>query len=124
MSCLDDVREFHEAMDAPVAYRPEVPDARIRETRKRLIEEEFRELMVELDGDDVAAVAKETVDLVYVALGAAVEYGIDLDLVWDVVHASNMAKLGPNGKPTRREDGKILKPEGWQAPDIAALLAR
>ena len=41
---------------------------------------------------------------------------------WAVVHVSNMAKLGPDGKPIYREDGKILKPEGWQPPDIGAVL--
>jgi hypothetical protein len=50
------------------------------------------------------------------------EMGIPFDAVWRAVHESNMAKLGPNGEIIRREDGKVLKPPGWTAPDIAAVL--
>lgn len=50
--------------------------------------------------------------------GAAVTFGVDLAPFWALVHAANMAKAGG----PKREDGKALKPEGWQDPDIAGLL--
>lgn len=54
---------------------------------------------------------------------AAHSYGIPLAAVWDAVQAANMAKVDPvTGKVRRREDGKILKPDGWQPPNIAAVL--
>jgi predicted HAD superfamily Cof-like phosphohydrolase len=56
-------------------------------------------------------------DLLYVVYGAAVTFGIDLDPFFDEVHRSNMAKDGG----ATREDGKILKPEGWQPPAIRAI---
>lgn len=58
------------------------------------------------------------VDLVYVTLGAAVAWGIDLDPFFEEVQRANMSKAsGP-----RRGDGKVLKPEGWKPPDIEAVL--
>ena len=60
-------------------------------------------------------------DIIYIVCGTAASYGIPLNKVFDEVHRSNMAKL-VDGKPIRREDGKILKPEGWTAPDIKKVL--
>ena len=56
------------------------------------------------------------------AYGTAHVYGIDLDAVLDEVHASNMTKLGADGRPIRRADGKVLKGPGYRPPDIAAVL--
>ena len=47
---------------------------------------------------------------------------VDAEELVGRIHASNMSKLGEDGQPVRREDGKILKPEGWTPPDLAALL--
>jgi predicted HAD superfamily Cof-like phosphohydrolase len=61
-------------------------------------------------------------DLMVVTVGMGLELGMPLDRLWDEVHRSNMAKVGPDGKVTYREDGKVLKPEGWTPPDIKAAL--
>lgn len=53
-------------------------------------------------------------DLIYVAVGAALELGIPLGAVWAEVHTANMRKVGGG----RRGDGKVLKPEGWTPPDV------
>ena len=63
-------------------------------------------------------IAKEICDVIYVAVGIACMYGIDLEPVWAAVHESNMAK-GPQSEPC---DGKVPKPDGWQAPDIESIL--
>ncbi len=84
--------------------------------------EEFGELLDAMEEAEVAAIAKEGADVIVTVLGTMAEYGIPFDAVWDAVHASNMAKRGPDGEVYRREDGKIVKPPGWQAPDIAGLL--
>lgn len=67
--------------------------------------------------------AREHGDLAYVNSGGAVNAGIPLTAVVAEIHAANMRKLGPDGKPIVNEHGKALKPEGWQPPDIAAVLA-
>ena len=89
--------------------------------RMRLLEEEFNEYLESEIEDDLENIAKELADIIYIVCGTAVSYGIPLDRVFDAVHQSNMAKL-VDGKPIRREDGKILKPEGWTAPDIKSIL--
>ena len=65
------------------------------------------------------------VDALYTIHGTALAMGVDLDPFWDAVHAANMSKVDGSLGPLRvREDGKILKPPGWRAPDILALLKR
>lgn len=68
--------------------------------------------------DKIVPIADALADLVYVAYGAALEFGIDLDAVIREVHASNMSKLNADGTVLRRDDGKILKGDGFFAPRI------
>lgn len=69
-------------------------------------------------------IARELGDLTYVTAGGAVNNGVPLTAVVAEIHAANMRKLGPDGKPIVDEHGKARKPkEGWQPPDIAAVLA-
>jgi len=72
---------------------------------------------------DIVEIADALADIIYIACGTAVSYGIPLDKVFEEVHRSNMAKL-VDGKPLKREDGKVIKPVGWTAPDIAGVLKR
>ena len=83
--------------------------------RQALIEEEVGELQAAAGAGDLVGVADALADIVYVAYGTAHVYGIDLDAVLDEVHASNMTKLGADGRPVRRADGKILKGPGLPA---------
>lgn len=75
---------------------------------------------------DLAAVTKELADLRYVTEGAAVALGLPLDEAYEIVHASNMSKLGEDGRPIKDDGGKALKgPNYWQAePRIRELLLR
>ena len=87
------------------------------ELRARLIREEADETVKAiLEGDLVEAI-DGLCDLLYVALGTAVSFGVDLEPFWEEVHANNMTKLaGPI------VDGKLRKPEGWKPPRIRELL--
>lgn len=73
---------------------------------------------------DAAEITKELADLRYVTDGAAVALGLPLDAAYGLVHDSNMSKLGADGKPIRREDGKALKGPNYQPaePAIRRLL--
>lgn len=71
------------------------------------------------DTDRVAYALSRVVEAAYTAAAA---WGFDLDAILEEVHRSNMAKLGPDGEVIRRADGKVMKPEGWQPPQIAAVL--
>ena len=118
------VAQFHVSYDLPVRSRPtaEVGSDQV-ELRLALIEEEVGELREAAVAGDLTGIADALADIVYVAFGTAHVYGIDLDAVLDEVHTSNMTKLGADGRPVRRDDGKILKGPGYRAPDVASVLA-
>lgn len=116
------VREFHEAFGVPIRTTPDL-DVPERDLRRRLLAEETNEADFAIAFGDLPGAAQELADIVYVAYGAALTFGIDLDAVIAEVHRANMAKLGPDGTPVYREDGKVLKPEGWKAPDVVSVLA-
>lgn len=122
MSPFAKLRAFHEAFDLPRPDSPGLPDDDQRALRRKLLAEEFKEYMDAEDQNDLAEIAKELSDVIYIAYGTAVAYGIPMDAVFDEVHRSNMAKLGPDGKVIRRDDGKVLKPQGWTKPDIGAIV--
>lgn len=115
------VTEFHEAFGLMVNSVPALPDTATRDLRKKLLAEEYTEYTTAEAEDDIVEIADALADLIYIACGTAVAYGIPLDRVFAEVHRSNMAKL-VDGKVIRREDGKILKPTGWTPPDVAGIL--
>jgi predicted HAD superfamily Cof-like phosphohydrolase len=111
--------EFHEH---PNALAEGTNTQRLRRT---LHQEEHDELVYELalaaDGfGDLAQIARELADVVYVTYGTAWAFGIDLDAALAEVHRAAMDKMRAG---RRREDGKILKPPGFQPPDMAAAIA-
>lgn len=110
--------EFHQAFGQPFGHG-DVADSALRRT---LHEEEHAELLAALDAADLAAVAHELADVVYVAYGSAHSLGIPLTRVIAEVHRANMSKIGTDG-PTLREDGKLLKPPSFRRADVAAVLA-
>lgn len=122
------VQEFHETYDHPVVDAPKIPSWEREELRVNLISEELMELEQAIDIPDneaerkLVAVADALADLIYVTYGAALEYGIDLDAVVAEVHRSNMSKLGEDGKPIHRSDGKVLKGPHYSEPDLHAIL--
>jgi predicted HAD superfamily Cof-like phosphohydrolase len=116
-----DVKEFQTAVGQNVSEVPEFPDENERVLRRKLLKEEVEEYFDGEDKDDLENVAKELADIIYIVCGTAASYGIPLDRVFNEVHRSNMEKL-VDGKVVRRDDGKILKPEGWAAPDIKSVL--
>jgi predicted HAD superfamily Cof-like phosphohydrolase len=124
---INDVKKFHEGVGAPMPEKPTVPpDERVR-LRWNLIHEEWSEIAENMFDDDgnvqvnMVGVADGIADLIYVLIGTALEFGIPLDRVWNEVQRSNMDKFR-DGKVTRREDGKILKPADWKGPDIEGCL--
>lgn len=118
----EQVGHFNRLMGAYISGKPATPPEDIVELRKELIREEMIELEDAWTANDLVDIADALADLIYVAIGCAGAYGIPLAKVFAEVHRSNLAKLGPDGKPVVREDGKIIKPEGWQKPDIARIL--
>lgn len=125
------VWEFHTAFGQVRNIIPTLPGSEtladpnsLRSLRKRLLEEEYNEYVTGEDNNDLVEIADAIADILYIAYGTAVSYGLPMDEIFDEVHASNMSKLGDDGKPIYREDGKILKGPEFFKPDIAAIIER
>ena len=124
----DCVKAFTEAMGQPVGADIEDEDHRwsLMCMRRDLIAEEVHEFYDELqyycDAPlDKAALTKELADILYVVYGFAVTFGLPIDEVFERVHRSNMSKLGDDGKPLYRDDGKVLKGPNYQPPKLDDL---
>lgn len=135
MKTIDDVAAFHTKFGVPVLTQPQLPSVNRMRLRAKLITEEYLELMramgwpVIVDhtvfdtwpaNPDLVAIADGCADLKYVTIGTEHEFGIPALAVWDEVQRSNMSKVGGG----TREDGKIMKPSDWLAPDIASVLKK
>ena len=125
MSHFADLLEFHRAVGLSAPNAPTLPDVQTLELRRTLIQEEFAEVRAEFDKARAAGqvlelsdLLHELADLLYVTYGTFVACGVDADVVFAEVHRANMQKAG--GK--RREDGKILKPEGFKSADVKGVL--
>lgn len=118
----DRVREFHETFGVPVLASPRIPLDRV-ELRLNILDEERRELGEAIEASDIVEVADALTDMAYLIYGTALEFGIDLNACFAEVHRSNMSKLGEDGKPIYREDGKVMKGPNYSRPDLRAVLA-
>lgn len=119
------VDAFHDATGAPRYALPPSTDEETYETWRdvkgvgsKLIEEEYNELMEAIKSEDFAAMVHEACDLLYVVAGLFVRIGVDAKVAFDAVHEKNMEKLGG----PKREDGKQLKPEGFEPLDMSKVL--
>lgn len=113
-----DVLEFHRKL-APsrICNNPSLPTNPVCRT---LIEEEDAEMFAALDRGDLPEFVDGILDSIYVRLGMLVHCGVNPDPIWAAIQSSNMAKEGGD----TRADGKVLKPPGWTAPDVAGLLRK
>ncbi len=116
------VGDFMEAFGQDVLDEPTWPDFETRMLRLDLIEEEYNELETAIHEKDMVGVADALTDLLYVIYGAGHAFGLDLDVCFNEVHRSNMSKLGEDGRPIYREDGKVLKGPDYFEPNLAELI--
>ncbi len=77
-----------------------------------------------IDSRNLAAVQSTLAGLVYTLNGVVNAWNIPLRPFWDEVHAANMRKLGPDGKPLRDAGGKVIKPPGWVGPNHGPIFER
>lgn len=87
----------------------------------RLLVEEVRESVDAIIAEDIEEIADGLVDIVYIVMGIANRYGIDFDACWTEVQNANIAKF-PYGEVNLDASGKILKPTGWEPPNIKKAL--
>jgi len=122
MTNFQKVREFMLAFGhgAPEKYTELTMEQ--LDLRLRLIEEELNEVEEAMLENEPVNIAKELTDLLYVVYGTAAAYGIEIDECFDAVHKSNMSKLNADGKPSYREDGKILKGDLYKPADLTDIV--
>ena len=90
-----------------------------------LIEEEFKELKVAIDNNDNVEVLDALLDIVVVTIGAMHSMGANGEGGWKEVMRTNFAKIDKEtGKVRKREDGKVLKPQGWTPPGLAPFITK
>lgn len=151
MTIWEQVKAFHVAFKLPVGIRPGLapfadkertlmlPHLRnciqtlestckiegtvgLRALRIKLLLEEVAEYVQAEVDNDIIAISDALTDIHYIAAGTEVAYGIPGEAVFNYIHANNMSKLGPDGNPIYRADGKVIKPDNWVAPDVAKFL--
>lgn len=120
MNYFEMVREFHETFKQPIGKTVGLTNrARLRTD---MLTEEFDEYIEALADCDIVELADALADMVYIACGTAVEFGIPFDDVFAEVHRANMSKLMPDGTPLLREDGKVMKGPDYTPPNIKSIL--
>ena len=108
--------DFMEAFGQEVRYIPIIPAVSEMALRLDLIEEEVQELREGMGKASLLEIADALTDILYVVYGAGHTFGIDLDECYNEVHRSNMTKLGEDGRPMYRPDGKVMKGPNYEEP--------
>jgi len=116
------VGDFMQVFGQEIKDIPEMPSEEIQQLRVELIAEELEEFKDALAAMDIVEVADALTDLLYVVYGAGHSFGLDLDCCFAEVHASNMSKLGEDGQPVYRSDGKVLKGPKFFKPNLEYVL--
>lgn len=118
------VEEFHRTYSMPIAHEPQVPTKKRQDLRIELLEEELIELKEAFSENDIVAVFDALLDLQYVLDGTFCECGMHKHKMKGIteVHRSNMSKLGEDGTPIYREDGKVLKGPNYSKPNLVKVL--
>lgn len=129
-SWIDCVKEFNKAYDVPTFFTAKSQDAYKDAVNEQidLIREEIAELISahrawqDWGGGNFAQILDAICDSIYVLIGLALKMGFNLDGAFREVHRSNMSKLGPDGKPIKRADGKVLKGPNFTPPKLDAYI--
>ncbi len=122
---LKAVQDFHIAFGLGVE---ELPIAKLSEQKLKLrfdlMAEENEEYFEAAQNNDLVEVADALGDMLYILCGTILEHGMQykIEEVFDEIQRSNMSKLGANGKPIYREDGKVMKGPNYFKPNISLIL--
>lgn len=123
--CISCVSEFHEAFglgknETPVADLGKAKN----KLRFELMKEENEEYLEAANNNDLVEVADALGDMLYILCGTIIEHGLQykIEEVFDEIQRSNMSKLGEDGKPIYREDGKVMKGPNYFKPDFEEIL--
>ena len=121
---LQQLWDFQSAYNSTRNTKPTLLDPSESMLRYELGKEELIEYLEACNNDDLVEITDALADQLYILLGTMVAHGMQdiIEDVFDEVHRSNMSKLGVDGKPIYREDGKILKGPNFTPPNIGQFL--
>ena len=118
---IEQVRKFHNAFGIKNNYTPHaVLETDVIDLRHRLMHEENEEYLEACKNGDLVEIADALGDMMYILCGTILSHGLQdkMEDIFEEIQRSNMSKLGADGKPVYREDGKILKGPNYFKPDI------
>lgn len=122
---INAVKEFHKAFE--IGYKEE-PSVHLGENKNllrfNLMKEENEEYLEAAMNNDIVEVADALGDMLYILCGTIIEHGLQhkIEEVFDEIQRSNMSKLGEDGRPIYREDGKVMKGPNYFKPNFEAIL--
>ena len=122
MSIEQQVIQFNTTYKKSMSDKPRLPTEAEATLMHSLILEELMELNEAIDNGDIVEVADALADILYVTAQQATVIGMPVTALLREVQRSNMSKLGLDGKPIYREDGKVLKGPNFSEPNIAKIL--
>lgn len=122
---LEAVKLFHTTYGLGVSETP-IADLGTskNELRFNLMKEENEEYLEAVQNNDIVEIADALGDMLYILCGTILEHGLQhkIEEVFDEIQRSNMSKLGEDGKPIYREDGKVMKGPNYFKPDFTKIL--
>tara|TARA_R110002020_G_scaffold111228_3_gene256850 strand:+ start:1371 stop:1757 length:387 start_codon:yes stop_codon:yes gene_type:complete len=121
------VHEFHSAFGLGINNEPNADLGEAKNLlRFNLMKEENEEYLEAANSNDLVEVVDALGDMLYILCGTIIEHGMQhkIEEVFDEIQRSNMSKLGVDGKPIYREDGKVLKGPAYFKPEIAKILGQ
>lgn len=121
---LRKVAEFHKAFNIENQIVPTIPSKEVIALRYKLALEELEEFKEAAEKEDLVEIFDALVDQLYILLGTvhAFGMGVALEEGFYEVHRSNMTKLGADGKPIYREDGKVIKSDKFDPPNLQRII--
>ncbi len=114
---IQQIQEFEQAFNID-------PQSQAPLTKFTILLEELNEYLEAAMNDDDVEIADAIGDILYISYGLITKHHLEdkIEAIFDEIHSSNMSKLGADGKPILREDGKILKGPDYFKPNIAKYL--
>ena len=122
---LNHVEKFHDTFGIPNEYTPKATISNdLIDLRFKLMAEENEEYLEAAKNGDLVEVADALGDMMYILCGTILSHGMQhkIEEVFEEIQRSNMSKLGEDGKPIYREDGKVLKGPNYFKPNIAKTI--
>lgn len=124
---IEAVTQFHDAFGLGIKNLPTADLGKEKNLlRYKLMREENQEYLEAANNNDLVEVADALGDMLYILCGTIIEHGMQdkIEEVFEEIQRSNMSKLGEDGKPIYREDGKVLKGPNYFKPNIAEILEK